>query len=324
MTKLQALVETYSPVQPGASEVGDTLGWIELAPGVPYFMTEQGEPWTPIGQNDAITWPELSGLYEARDIPGVERHLRYLKGSGVTCLRLMLEYAQTNRRLLELQVGRFNPPMVRVWDELFRLCERVGLRILLTPFDTFFMWNRWEYHPYNKRNGGPCADRTQLLTCPATRSAIKARLAFATERWGNSGVLFAWDLWNEMHPIQGCNHFTCFSDFIDDVGPFLRELEIKLHGRAHPQTVSVFGPELGWKEWLNEPIFRHPALDFANSHFYEEGTIDHPRNTVAPAISTGLPSWSSMVGTMPVVRALPGAIEFLRPGIGSKSFIELL
>jgi hypothetical protein len=44
----------------------------------------------------------------------------------------------------------------------------------------------------------------------------------------------------------------------------------------------------------------------------------------APASSTGLPSFSSMVGTMPVVRALPGAIEFLRPGMGSKSFIELL
>ena len=217
----------------------------------------------------------------------VERHLHYLKASGVTCLRLMLEYVQTNRRLFELQVGRFNPPMVRFWDDLFRLCERVGLRILLTPFDTFFTWNRWGHHPYNKKNGGPCARRTQLLTCPGTRSAIKARLAFATERWGGSGALFASDIWNEMHPVQGGNHFDCFAEFIDDVGPFLRQLEQTLHGRAHPQTVSVFGPELGWKEWLNEPIFRHTALDFANSHFYEEGTIDHPRDTVAPAISTG-------------------------------------
>ena len=49
----------------------------------------------------------------------------------------------------------------------------------------------------------------------------------------------------------------------------------------------MFGPELEWKPWLNEPIFRHPALDFANSHFYEEGTIDYPPDTVAPAISAG-------------------------------------
>jgi mannan endo-1,4-beta-mannosidase len=49
--------------------------------------------------------------------------------------------------------------------------------------------------------------------------------------------------------------------------------------------VSVFGPELGWKPWLAETIFRHPSLDFANSHFYEEGTIDAPQDTVAPALA---------------------------------------
>src|SRR5690242_7486660 len=108
MTKLEALVETRSSVQPGTSEAQERLEWIELVSGVPYFMTEGGVPWTPIGQNDAITWPELAGLYGARDLPGAERHLRYLKASGVTCLRLMLEYVQTNRRMLELQVGRFN------------------------------------------------------------------------------------------------------------------------------------------------------------------------------------------------------------------------
>jgi hypothetical protein len=34
-------------------------------------------------------------------------------------------------------------------------------------------------------------------------------------------------------------------------------------------------------------LFRHPSLDFHSSHFYEEGTIDFPRNTVDPAISAG-------------------------------------
>ena len=154
-------------------------------------MTELGEPWTPVGQNDAITWPELAGLYKRVDLAGVERHLRYLKASGVTCLRLMLEYCQTNHRLFELRGGRFNPALIQVWDDLFRLCEEIGLWILLTPFDTFFLWIRWKHHPYNKENGGPCASRTELLTCPAMRSAVKARLAFATERWGGSGALFA-------------------------------------------------------------------------------------------------------------------------------------
>lgn len=59
-----------------------------------------------------------------------------------------------------------------------------------------------------------------------------------------------------------------------------------MHGRSHPQTVSVFGPHMVLDDRIPDTIFRHPSLDFASTHFYEEGTIDHPRNTVDAAIST--------------------------------------
>lgn len=262
-----------------------TLGWIERAPHAPYFITETGQAWTPIGQNDAICWVEFAGLRNRRDLPAVARHLAWLAEHGVTCLRLMLEYAEDGAHFFESPAGTFNPVMVDLWDDMFRLAEQAGLRILLTPLDTYFQWVRWDLHPYNVANGGPCPDRTQLMTCPGTRALIKARLAFVTRRWGSSGALFAWDIWNEMHPVQGEDRPDCFTDYIDDVSPFLRALELELHGRAHLQCVSVFGPELRWKPWLNEPIFRHPSLDFASSHFYAEGTIDDPQDTVAPAIA---------------------------------------
>ena len=90
-----------------------------------------------------------------------------------------------------------------------------------------------------------------------------------------------------MHPVQGEDRPGVFEDFIEDVGPFLRALEGRRYGRAHLQTVSVFGPELIRKPWLREPIFRHPLLDFASVHLYEEGTIDFPLDTVAPALAIG-------------------------------------
>ena len=263
------------------------LEWIKRAPAAPYFITESGTAWTPIGQNDAVSWVEFAGLLHRRDLPGVERHLAYLADSGVTCLRFMLEYAETGEHFFEQPAGQYNPAMIGLWDDLFRLVEHAGLRILLTPLDTFFHWVKWELHPYNAANGGPCPARTSLLVCPGTRDLIKARLHFAADRWGGSGALFAWDLWNEMHPVQGEDRPNCFADYIEDVGPFLRGVETARHGRAHLQCVSVFGPELHWKPWLNEPVFRHALLDFANNHFYEEGTIDHPQDTVAPALAVG-------------------------------------
>jgi mannan endo-1,4-beta-mannosidase len=265
------------------------MPWIAVAPDAPYFVTEDGEPWTPIGQNDAISWVEFKGLFRRRDLPAVEAHLRWLKAHGVTCLRLMLEYAQVKHRYFERPAGTFVPAMVTLWDDLFAMCERVGLRILLTPFDTFWTWLRWERHPYNIQNGGPLRHPSEMLLCGGTREAIKARFTFAIERWGGSGALFAWDLWNEIHPAQAGDSADCFGEFIHDLSTHVRNLERRLYGRTHPQTVSLFGPELWWRPQMNlkDPIFRHPDLDFASIHLYRQGTIDAPRNTVDPAISTG-------------------------------------
>lgn len=263
------------------------LPWVEVAKGVPYFTTDQGEPWTPIGQNDAITWPELRGAFRRRDLPSVEAYLQYLVTHGVTCLRLMLEYSQVEHRYLERPVGRFLPNMVRLWDDLFDLCAHYRLRILLTPFDTFWMWSRWAHHPYARKNGGPCAKRSQWLLCKETRAAIKARLAFATERWGNNGTLFAWDLWNEIHPAHADDSSQVFADFIDDISSFLRETELRLHGRTHLHTVSVFEPVLDVDPRVGESAFRHPLLDFASTHLYAHPAINMPKNTVDAAIVTG-------------------------------------
>ncbi|WP_102959089.1 hypothetical protein [Mangrovicella endophytica] len=265
------------------------MPWVGVAAGGPYFRTDDGRDWTPIGQNDAVDWPDLSGLFRRRDIAAVDAHLEHLRAQGVTCLRLMLEYAQGRHRYLERPAGQFVPNMVRFWDDLFRLCERHGLRILLTPFDTFWMWLRWPRHPYNRVNGGHLRHPSELLSCAATRHAIKARMTFAVERWGGSGALFAWDLLNEIHPAHDGGCATNFGAFIHDISTHVRQLEERLYGRSHLQTISVFGPELGTAAGADiaEAVFRHPDLDFATIHLYETGTIDYPRDTVVPALATG-------------------------------------
>ena len=102
----------------------------------------------------------------------------------------MLEYAQGEHRFFDRPAGRYVPAMVRLWNDLFAICERAGMRILLTPYDTFFQRTRWHRHPYNQRHGGPCASRSRLMVCPKPRPSVHQRLAFASERWGASGALF--------------------------------------------------------------------------------------------------------------------------------------
>jgi mannan endo-1,4-beta-mannosidase len=193
---------------------------------------------------------ELNGLFRRRDIAAVESHLAWLAAHGVTCLRLMLEYAQVRHRYFERPMGRFAPNMIQLWDDLFALCEKHGIRIFLTPFDTFWTWLHWRWHPYNVKNGGCLNKRSRLLLCPETREAIKRRLSFAVERWGGSGALFAWDLWNEIHPAHAEDSADVFGEFIADLSRHVRALEMRLYGRTHPQTVSLFGPELLWKRHM--------------------------------------------------------------------------
>lgn len=263
------------------------IPWIRLAPDAPYFVTDSGENWTPIGQNDAITWPDFANIFRRKDMKQAEGHLAWLAEHGITCLRFMLEYAQTEHRYFERPVGKFPADMVRLWDDLFALCAKYQLRVLLTPFDTFWMWLRWKHHPYNKKNGGPCSKRSGFLLCPYTLSAIKKRFSFAAERWGGSGVLFAWDLWNEIHPVYANKSTEGFYNYIEEVSLHLRTTEEKLYGRSHLQTVSLYGPVLAGYPQVADDIFRHPSLDFASTHFYDAATINNPKNTVESAVCTG-------------------------------------
>src|SRR4051812_8254858 len=263
------------------------LPWVRRAPGRRYFETEDGEPFLIIGQNDALTWPELEGLLDRRDLPSVDRHLGWLRAHGVTTLRVMLEYVGDGL-YLEHRPGEFDPVTVRAIDDLVALCERHGLRLLLTPFDTFFTWVMWDDHPYNAVRGGPCHRQLDLLTEPEGMVAVKRRVAFAVERWGGSGAVFAWDLWNELGHDHGVETEAIdaatartLGRVIAELSAFVRAIERREFGKAHLQTVSHFGAEP--KGPLADLIFRHPDLDFATTHVYEPGAIDAPTNTVAAA-----------------------------------------
>ncbi|MBV8676800.1 MAG: hypothetical protein JO355_06475, partial [Planctomycetaceae bacterium] len=240
-----------------------------------------------IGQNDALTWPELEGLIGRRDVAAVERHLAWLRAHEVTTLRVMLEYVGDGL-FLERLPGEFDPVTVQAVDDLVALCERHALRLLLTPFDTFFTWVMWDDHPYNAGRGGPCRRQLDLLTHPDGLAAVKRRIAFAVERWGGSGAVFAWDLWNELGHDHGIGSEAIGSDLaaglmgvVAELSDHVRRIERRRFGRVHLQTVSHFGAEP--RGPLAELIFRHPDLDFATTHVYEPGTIDAPSNTVAAA-----------------------------------------
>lgn len=260
----------------------NTLPPIRVAPGGRYFETFDGEPFLFLGPNDALPWPGLNGLFRRRDLASAERHLQALAENGVTVIRVMLEYCHREHRYFESPVGRFAPNMVALWDDLFGLCERYGVRVLLAPWDNFWMSRRWHKHPYNGVNGGPAEGPHSFFTDEATIQAAIGRLRFVVERWGGSGVLAAWDLFNEIHPYWG-GTVAEQAGVIERIGAAVREHELRCHGFTRPQTVSIFGPDPGD---YGDLIFRGAGLDFCTTHIYQ-GAIDYPEDTVRPALVMG-------------------------------------
>jgi len=262
------------------------LSPIRVAPGARYFETADGSPFLFIGPNDSLTWPGLAGLYRRRDVDAVDAYLADLAANGVTILRLMLEYAEGEEYYFERstqgQELTPEPDIVQVWDDLFARCETHGLRILLAPWDNFWMARLWHRHPYNRIHGGPADTPSDFFTNEAVIAATIRRLQFVVKRWGDSGALAAWDLFNEIHPHWG-GTAQQQSDVIARISNALREVEQATWESTRPQTVSIFGPQPAPE--YEELIFRHPCLDFVSTHIYHAEAIDYPRDTVRPALS---------------------------------------
>lgn len=266
------------------------LSPIRVAPGGRYFETFDGAPFLFIGPNDAVPWPGLGGLFRRRDLETVDAYLADLAANGVTVLRLMLEYAHREGRYFERRSRKKankgalepNPEMVRLWDDLFARCEQHGLRVFLTPWDTFWMTRRWNRHPYNRVNGGPADRPGDFFTREAVIEATIRRFRFVITRWGGSGVIAAWDLFNEIDPHWGGSP-AVQSAVITRLSEAIRAAERTTWGFTRPQTLSVYGPE-PTPEYENL-LFRHPCLDFVTTHVYHSEAIDQPKDTVAPALS---------------------------------------
>lgn len=259
-----------------------------------YFQDDAGKGFVVIGHNDAITWPGLEELLEG-DANATEAYVADLRAHGITVSRIMMEYAQEKRGLLENPVGVFVPKVVNFWDSFIQIAERHNLYLLLTPYDTFWQVLHWRAYPYHHANGGPCYRKSEWLTSLASIQAHKQRWEFVIRRWGGSSTIFAWDIMNEIDLYWRTNPAQ-IAQYISKIAAYIRKLEMEYWGRTHMITVSsaaaVPQGELG------NVIYNHPDLDFVTTHLYAGEGVKAPTNTIDGALNYS--------------RAVVGSLEALR------------
>lgn len=260
--------------------------YVRVAEGGRYFVHPNGAFFIPLGYNHNPDWPKTyeCGVEKPNYNPAAtDKFFAHLHDCGVNVLRLMVE-APLGDEFIEKPVGTFNPGQVAWIDNYVRLARKHDIKLMLTPWDTFWMSHRWDINPYNIKNGGPVDKRVDFITKRETIEAQKKRWKFIIDRWGNTGTIFAWelmnecDLWWEASPEQ-------LTAWASEMGDYVRKYEKQKWGRSHLTTISIAKamPEDGFAD----VAFRQPGVDIANNHLYI-GAANAPDEPIGPALAIRL------------------------------------
>lgn len=256
--------------------------YLRTMPGGHYFVHADGKPFVPIGYNHNPDWPEFepaNPLAPNYDPERVDRYFAHLHDMGVNLVRLMVETPPTGN--LEDAVGTISPEHVRWLDRIFLNARRQGIKLMVTPYDTFWMNLRADASPYWAENGGPIRNKIDFYTKPELLRAQERRMRFLIDRYGNTGDVFCWEIMNEADLWWGANAQQ-LATWSHAMARYVRDYERRKWGRNHMVTMSAAASEP--KGAMATLFYRSPDFDFATTHLYI-GASRAPTEPLEPALN---------------------------------------
>ncbi len=251
-------------------------------PGGRYFVHADGTSFIPIGYNhnpDWTTFNQAHGDEDNFDPTQADKHMAHVKSKGVNLIRLMIETPPSGN--LEEPLGVFRPEHV-VWiDTIVAAARKHGVKLIITPWDTFWMNLRWETTAYNPDNGGLVKQRLDFITSPEVRKQQKRRLQYMIDRWGNTGTIFSWEILNEGDLWWGANAAQ-LEEWATDMAGYVRQYEKGKWGRNH--MVSFSFAEAMPKGDMAKFAYTSKLFDYATTHLYI-GASKAPVEAVGPAMA---------------------------------------
>lgn len=257
---------------PGASTTPGS-GYIQVAPGLQYFQTSDGQPLRLIGEN--VAWPTTGlGTYQ------YDTWLPAIKAAGGNYARIICTPWSFGIETDPNSLTNYRLDQAWQLDYVFQLAEQQGLCVLLClnihlmlqPVPDY--WgndNYWQTNPYNAANGGPCVNQDAFFTNNLARVTFEKRLRYLIARYGYSPKLVAWQLWSEID-----NEYNWLNP--SDVAAWHGAMGDWLHTNdpcAHLVTTSLTGGSDRAEIWTL------PQMDYACYHSYGEPSPAVRLNSVA-------------------------------------------
>jgi len=228
-------------------------GGLKIADRFGVFEYENGEAFRGIGMN--ICWTD-----------DYEYYFKKMQAAGMNVTRIWMCPWNLPFEWKETGLGRYNLESARRFDTILELADKYGVHIILcmdfhgiAPKGLgFFREDRWPDNPYNKINGGPCADRAELFSNAQAVEFSKRRYKYIVSRFGHSSQIACWEFFNEADLMAG--RANPMNRWHIDMGHYFKSIDV------HERMVSTSGTR-GLPEKVVE-AFKSPAMDFVMYHQY--------------------------------------------------------
>lgn len=237
-------------------------GFVRLHPNRRNFVTDDGQPYVPVGVN--LCW--FTSM--ERGSQDYEEWLPRLATNGGNYIRLWpSRWRSLGLWWTDTGTTNYTARLDRAFliDRIVELAEQQDIRILpaLLIHRQFRTGpnGEWDGSPYNVTNGGYLQLPDEVWNSARATRDLKQYFRYCVARWGYSTHILGWELWNEVGWTDNYDrHRETVSRWHGEMANYIKSLD----AFGHPVTTSSSKP-------IDETLFATPELDFITLHDYWDG-----------------------------------------------------
>lgn len=242
----------------------------------PTFGDERGEKYFPIGCN--LGWQNGGE-------PSIGEQFALMSQAGINWSRVWANHWDGKNpywvsEASKIQQGWMYPGALDRWDEVLNAAARTGIRVQMVLFHhgpwSLDVNSNWGENPWNKANGGWLNEPREFFTDELSKAYCKNWLRYAVARYGYSGSVLSWELFNEVEwtqPARQDKNWDLVSSWHKEMAAYLRSVDRDRHMitsssleheelfesldyyQPHVYPSSVKGAMIAMKPRDNKPLF---------------------------------------------------------------------
>ncbi len=254
IVRINGKIQSHFDV-PVETNKGKNQGGLKVSKKLGVFEYESGEAFRGIGLN--VCW--------ARDY---EYYFKKMQAAGMNITRIWMCPWHLSFEWQETGLGRYNLASAHRLDTILQLADKYGIFVILCldyhgvarKGMGYFRENRWPVSPYNKANGGPCAEASELFTNPVAKEFFKKKYKYIVSRFGHSSRIAAWEFYNETDLMAG--NSIAENRWHIEMAEYVRSIDV--HERLVTTSSTRSFPE------KVVDAFKSPAMDIVMFHEYNK------------------------------------------------------